>query len=110
MANVIYGVDIDAPFTASQTREALVDCLCLAHTEDAELGADTSDTARSYCADLVEKAFEETGGDFQAPTKESILKALAYLAEFAKNFRNPEIVKSHVAQVMRIIDKLPAKE
>lgn len=46
------------------------------------------------------------GGDFDKPTKEDIFKVLEELKEFAKNFRNPEIIKKHYGEIMQLVEKL----
>ncbi len=43
---------------------------------------------------LVRRFFQETGGDFENPTKESLVNVCDNLAEFSKSFRSPKIVKN----------------
>ena len=107
MANLCYGLDLDKSYTATQARDALVTCFCLAHTEDAEFAEAKSDMSQLYCEELVRKAFADTAGDYDAPSKGSLFKALGYLAGFAANFRNKEIVQKHVQQITEIFNKLP---
>jgi uncharacterized protein YpuA (DUF1002 family) len=55
---------------------------------------------------IIAKMFEKTGGDFDHPTKESLVKALDGLAEFSKNFRNQEVVDKHYNEIKELVDKL----
>jgi len=55
---------------------------------------------------LIEKYFEEVNGDFDNPTKESLLEVIGKLQEFAKNFRKPKIVNKHSGEIMKLIKKL----
>lgn len=52
------------------------------------------------------KFFDKTGGDFNHPTKETIVKVLGELAEFSKNFRDQEVVKKHYQEIKELVDKL----
>lgn len=56
---------------------------------------------------LVKKAFEETGGNFESPSKGDIVRAVDYLVGFAKNFRNQEVVMHNKDKIMKLIELLP---
>lgn len=101
----IYGVDPSKPVTPLMVRDAIVECFSQAHCADAELGDDKK-VSGEYCKKIVQKAFEDTGGDFNNPTKESIQAVLQNLAEFAKKFRDQEMIKKHQSQIMELVDKL----
>jgi hypothetical protein len=103
----VYGVSLDEPITPLIVRDAIVECFYQAHCADTGLGDDDPETVKKYCTDLVIKAFTETGGDFEVPTKDAIFKVLGQLAEFAKNFRDPTIIKKHYNDIMRLVELLP---
>jgi len=69
------------------------------------------DTTKPYTPQInvemiVKKAFEDAGANWENPTKDGIIETCGNLAEFAKNFRNPEIIDKHYGQVMELVDKL----
>jgi hypothetical protein len=105
MSEKIYGVDPGKPVTPLIVRDAIIECFSQAHCADA--GMDISkEEGRIYCKTIVQKAFEDTGGDFNKPTKESIRAALKNLAEFARKFRDQETVQKHYGQIMELVEKL----
>lgn len=55
---------------------------------------------------LVELKFKEAGADFNNPKKEDFIAVLDKLADFAVNFRKPEIIKKHRDEIMELINKL----
>lgn len=50
--------------------------------------------------------FEKTGGDFNHPTKEMLEEVINQLADFSKNFRDPDVVSKHYNEIKELIDKL----
>ena len=107
MGKELYGVDLDKPITPLIVRDAIIECFYKAHCMDAQLSSGKDpEIDKIYCGTIVKKAFKDTGGDFDKPTKESIMKVLGRLAEFAKTFRNPEIIKKHYNEIMELVNKL----
>jgi len=106
MAKKIYGVDLDQKVAPLIARDAVIECFRQAHCVDSGIAADDENMNQIYISAVIKKAFLDSGGDFDNPTKESIKKAIENLAEFAKNFRDPEIVKKHYDQIMKIIEKI----
>jgi len=104
--NYIYGVCLDDKVTPLMVREAIVECFYEAHCVDSGLGDDDPKSVKKYCADLIADAFVKTGGDYDYPTKESIIKALGQLAEFSKNFRDPSIIQGHYNEIMKLVELL----
>jgi len=100
----IYGVDLEKDITPMMARDALVECFFQAHCADAGLGTDNS--AKGYCQDIVKKSFVDSQGNFEEPTKQSIINAMEKLKEFSVNFRDPSIIQKHVGEMMKIVDKL----
>lgn len=87
-------------------RDAMVECFFEAHCADAGLGIDSSSITNDYCKSLVKKAFNDSGGDFENPSKQSIVGAMGKLQEFSVNFRDPSIIQKHAGEMMKIVEKL----
>lgn len=103
---VIYGIDTDKVITPLMVRDAIIECFYQAHCADSSLGLDDSEVNAGYCGEIIKKAFSESGGDFEKPTKESILGVLDWLRCFAKNFRDPKIIEKHSMEIMKLVEKL----
>ena len=84
-------------------RDALNNCFYQAHCEDTGLEGEGT---QNYCYELIKRAFVESGGDYDNPTKASLKEVLSNLVEFSKNFRDQEIIKKHYSQIMLLVDKL----
>ncbi|MBU0597619.1 hypothetical protein KKF61_01325 [Patescibacteria group bacterium] len=114
--NLIYGVDSSKKLTPEVVRNAIVICFEQAHGEATksslgDLAKDLGEQGvekftKANIESIVRKAFRESGGDFELPTKESIIKAMNWLAEFSKSFRSPEIIKMHYNEVLKLVNKL----
>jgi len=102
----IYGIDLSQTVTPLMVRDAIIECFRQAHCADAGIGEDDKETNKMYCREVVEKAFSDTGADFNNPVKEDISKVLQELADFAKKFRDQEMVKKHQQEIMRLVEKL----
>lgn len=81
------------------------ECFYEAHCKDAQV-TDKENMGKPYCVEIVKKAFKESGGDFENPTKESILKAMDNLAEFSRSFRDPKKIEENYAKIMILVNKL----
>ena len=115
MAQVIYGVDLSKKITPVMVRDAIIRCFVLAHKEI----LDTMDEYAEWESEeerkkfkemegeyVVKKAFYDAGADFKNPTKEDLIKILSVLAEYSSNFRKPEIIQKHYAEIKQLTDKL----
>jgi len=113
---IIYGVDTDKPITPEQVRDAIVECFTLAHKKilEKDIGQFVDDMTVQEKKKIeeinvqlmIKSYFDEVGGDYANPTKNSIIGVCNRLAEFSKNFRNPEIIKKHYGEIMQLVDKL----
>ena len=104
----IYGVDVDSNITALVVRDAILRCFIEAHIEDAKKqGLDNLEDAEKLCIQKVHEAFQQTGGDFDNPTKAALLKAVGFLAEFSRSFRYPNIIEKHKTQIMQLLSLIP---
>jgi len=106
MGESIYGVDMDGVVTPLMVRDAISQCFFEAHCLDANIGEADSDMSKQYCRQVVKKAFSDSGGDFDHPTKDSISGAVGKLVEFSKNFRDPSIIQKHQGEIMKLIEKM----
>ena len=106
MKKEIYGANADEKITPLVVRDAIVNCFFEAHCEDAGIMEEDKASNKEYCQSIVRKAFEDTGGDFDHPTKESIMKVMGQLAEFSKSFRDPKVIEKHYMQIKGLVDKL----
>ena len=106
MGKIIYSIDLDAPVTPLMVRDAIVDCFWNAHCKDTGLAEEEKETNKLYCKTIVEKAFADNNGDFNNPTKESIVACLNSLASFAKSFRDPTLIEEHYGEMMELVGKL----
>lgn len=113
---IIYGVDTDKQFTAEDAREAIARCFTEAHNAVMEeymrdidkdaTSEELEEMKKINVRQIVRDCFKKTGGDFDNPTKESIIAMLGKLKEFAANFRNQEIIKKHYGEIMELVSKL----
>lgn len=103
----IYGIDISKKITPLMVRDAVVECFYQAHCAETGLSSSKHNPAnREYCRSIIRKAFDDAGGDFNNPDKNSIIKVLDNLAEFSKNFRDPSVIEKHYKQIMILVDKI----
>ncbi len=93
-----------------EVRDALVQCFIDAHREAVEEAAAevnaTEDQKKGLIADMVRKAFVNSGGDFEHPTKKSIIAAMDNLKDVAKHFRNSELISKHYAKMLALVEKI----
>lgn len=101
--SIIYGVDTTKEVTPMMVREAIVACFYDAHCAQSELGSN-GEMEKDYCTQIVKKAFAETGGDFDNPSKKSIMAGVPWLAEFSKSFRDQTVIQKHMSQIMELIN------
>ena len=109
---IIYGVDTSKEITPLMVRKAIVQCFTEAHGSEisshTECEPEVIDdkVKREAIELLVVKSFNESGGDFENPTKDSIIRAVTYLKEFSKNFREPEVIEKHASEIKSLINKI----
>lgn len=115
MANLIYGVDPSKPVTPAMVRDAIVECFVQAHKENLEemreyhefkSEKEFEEMKMMDVRIIIKSKFEEIGGDFENPTKETILAVMKKLAELSINFRDPEVIKKHYGEIMELVNKL----
>jgi hypothetical protein len=110
----IYGIDTNQPVTPLMARDALVKCFQSAHAQELEELKDYGEMDEQEFArmkdisveTLIKNFFTENKDDFNAPTKDSLIRAIGKLASFAQKFRNQEIVKQHYGEMMKVMEKV----
>jgi len=110
----IYGVDTNQPITPLMARDALVKCFQMAHAQEleelkdyGEMSEQEFERMKSISVEtLIKNFFAENKDNFDAPTKDSLIRAIGKLASFAQKFRNQDIVKSHYAEIMKVMEKV----
>ena len=109
---LVYGVDTCAIVTSVMVRDAIIDCFTKAHAKELdelrEYGSATEGEFERLktlnVKIMVENLFTQTGGDFENPTKASLMAVVGKLAEFAKNFRDQKVVAEHYQNISKLID------
>ena len=113
--NKVYGVDLDKKVTPVLARDAVIKCFLKAHSEvleemkeytDFKSEAEFERMKKLNVELIIKNIFKDVKVDFNNPNKNDIIDVCDALAEFAKNFRKPEIVKKHYEQIMKIVKKL----
>jgi len=108
----IYDVDLSGKITPVQVRDAIIRCFSQAQEELKEYLKKTTEVKpesieNMYVDLIIENAFDDVGGDFNNPTKETLIQVIMKLKESAEGaFRNPEIIEKHAGEIMQLIDKL----
>jgi hypothetical protein len=114
-ASIIYDVDISKKVTSIQVRDAIIRCFLLAHKEvlndikEVQHFKSKKDFENFKLLDvqlMIRKIFTDLHEDFNNPTKDSLLKVIDQLREYARNFRNPDIVNKHACEIMKLVNKL----
>ncbi|MBU0661173.1 hypothetical protein KKG22_03260 [Patescibacteria group bacterium] len=105
MTKKVYGIEKTEHMTPSKVRDALVTCFGEAHCTDTGVEGD-KEVSKQYCTELVKNIFQEVGGDFDQPTKESLQKVLDKLEVFAEKFRDQKMVQKHRKEIQELVDTL----
>lgn len=115
MSDIIYGLNIKKEITPIKVRDAIKKCFLAAHRDilDSLKEYDLLKSEKEFRAMkdldvtlLIKKFFEDSGGDYDAPTKESLKKVVDMLSDYACKFRKPEIVKKHKELIMKAVNCL----
>ena len=113
--NIVYGIDTDKQVNPKDVRDAITECFTQAHSEalsDLEsYSKDLSQTEfeemkRINVRQMIRNFFDETGGNYDSPNKDSILKVIEKLKEFAHNFRDQTIIDKHFKEILVLIEKI----
>lgn len=112
---IIYGVDINKPAKPEDVRDAIVECFTQAHSEAlADLknySKDLSDISfeeikRINVRQMIRNYFEQVDGNYDKPTRDSIIKVVEKLKEFAVNFRDKDLIEKHFQEIKILLEML----
>ncbi len=114
MSNIIYGVDADGDFSAKDVRDAILLCFKKAHSEilnqtfvSETLSLEEVENMKKVDIEMqIRKSFEKTGGDYNNPTKESLISVVNDLKQFAINFRAEDIANKNLTEIMILINRI----
>jgi hypothetical protein len=107
-------IDLTKDILPIQARDAIIQCFFEAHEEVLEDLGNYDEISKKELENikkldvelLIKKFFDEVKGDFNNPTKKSLLEVCDKLAEYAKNFRNKKVIEKHYNYIMKIVNKL----
>jgi len=111
----VYGVDPDKEVTTVDARDALVECFTQAHAKELEMIKEyySADSEEEYTKlkqlnveMLIRSFFKKVGGDYEVPTKESLLSVCEKLAEYAANFRTKKVIEEHYGEMVKLIERI----
>lgn len=113
--NIVYGIDTSKQVNIKDIRDAIVECFTQAHGEPLSdlknysnnlSQIEFEEVKRINVRQMVRNFFEETGGDYDNPTKDSILKVLEEIKEFSVNFRDKETIDKHFKEILALLEKI----
>jgi hypothetical protein len=110
--NCLYGVYLSEKITPIQVRDAIVRCFSLAQEElkkyiREDTNMEPEKIEKMFVERPIENAFREVGGDFNNPTKETLIQVVMKLKEYATHAsRDSGIIEKHAAEITQLIDKL----
>jgi hypothetical protein len=99
----IYGVDTESEVTPLMVREAIINCFSEAHCIQSGIQGSGREIAKQHCVGTIKRAFAETGGDFENPTRESLTGVVTWLADFSRMYRDQATIQKHRGEIMQLI-------
>ena len=108
----IYGVDLSREITPILVRDAIIECFTQAQHKlinfmIENIGSTQEDAKKINVDQIIKNAFKDVNGDYDNPTKESLINLIMKLKDYAKNaFRETEIIEKHASEIQQLIDKL----
>lgn len=111
----IYGLELSGEITPKKVLGAVTECFVQAHKEvldemkeyhEFKSDEEFEQMKQMDVQMIIKSIFKDLGADFDNPTKADLLKAVEKLAEYAVNFRKPEIVKKHYDEITMLMSKL----
>ena len=101
--------------TPIYVRDAIINCFYEAHNdvlnEMFEVSNFSSDneskmTKYNHIRIMIKTLFDRVHGDFDNPSKESLIKVIDQCAQYAQNYRDDETIKKNYNKIMEMINKL----
>lgn len=102
----MYGVELGDLITPEKVLKVIIECFFQAHCLDSQLVDSTPEVNHSYCEQLVKQKFQEVGGNYDVPSKESLLKLVESLAKYSEGFRDKTVIEQHLREISALIDQL----
>jgi hypothetical protein len=111
----IYGLNLKDEITPIKVRDAIIRCFCEADDEIMNQLFQSSDFASAeegkqkklkHVEVLIRKMFQEVHGDFNNPTKESLIGVIDKCAEYAAPIRDKETINTNYTAIMILINRL----
>ena len=108
----IYGVDTTKPYSCIDVRDAIIKCFNKAHKQVLKDALKTSSDeevlklGEGKTEALVQDYFEQINGDYNNPTKKDLIKVCEKLKEFARYFRDKEVIEKHHREIVALIEGL----
>ncbi|MFA5358164.1 MAG: hypothetical protein WC308_04600 [archaeon] len=110
---MVYGIDTENSVTPLMVRNAIEAFMLGAHAETLEgmkgFQKFDSDEAfeefkKQYVSVFIRGLFASTGGNYNLPTKESLIRVVEALKVYAADLRNKEFIEKNVALAMEMIN------
>ncbi|MBI4684913.1 MAG: hypothetical protein HY755_06915 [Nitrospirae bacterium] len=106
-----------ADLSPAKARDLIIKCFYESQKETflsarRQLGVRSSDEdIHASVVAGVQLAFRETGGDFEHPTREGLMKVVDVLAKKSSSWGTPpDIIQHHICQIRKIVDRLQELE
>jgi hypothetical protein len=101
------------PLTPAFVRDQMIECFFASQKEILEMAArsvrhaaDEAEIRRSVCQ-IIKMAFAEAGGDYEAPTKEVLMKVMDILKRKSRaTGKEAEVIQHHAGEMMDLVGKL----
>lgn len=113
--NTIYGINLNEEITPKMVRDAIIECYYQADSEvlkelfqqsDFNSREDEEKSKREHVEIMIKKFFDDVDGDFNNPTKESLIKVINRCRDFAQLFRDRSIIDSNYQQIFTLIERI----
>lgn len=111
----IYGINLNGKITPNMVRDAIVECYYQAdlkvledlfYTSDFKSDEDEEGAKRKHVEVVIKKLFDDVNGDFNNPTKKSLIAVIDKCKEFAKYFRDQSVIQKHYTEILTLINKI----
>ena len=114
-SNNIYGVNLNDNFTPEMVRDAIIKCFYEAEKDilnslfapsDFDSSNDAEQSKYRHIKIFIKKMFSDVQGDFDNPTKESLINVIDRCAKYASSIRDKEIIEQNYNKIMYLIENL----
>ena len=99
--------------TPEKARDFLIDCVFTAHLDGFKrslkhIETIKDDDIRENAAAVLYALFHDIGGNFDYPSKKSMVRVIGRLSQAEENWGTPrDLVEHHRGQLLRLISTLP---